>query len=596
MKNKDASRSRLDDVNSSGERSFPGTAGVPPARNELRARRPRSQGVRLRRLGAIAIIATTLVSAAETKPLISAERLLSRTKVLASDEFEGRAPGSAGEEKTVEYLTAEFKKLGLQPGNPNGTYIQDVPLVGITSKPKLTFAIGGNTMPMTHINDYVGFSSRVTPHVEGKESEVVFVGYGIVAPEFGWDDYKGVDVRGKTLVMLINDPPVSDPATGQLDAKTFGGAAMTYYGRWTYKYEIAAQKGAAACLIVHETAPAAYPFGVVVSSWTRENFEIRRPDGNAGHIALSGWLTLDAARKLFAAGGKGYDNLKKTAATREFRPVPLGAKASFAVENTLRNVESRNVVALLPGTDAKLKSEYVIYNAHWDHLGRDERMKGDQIFNGAADNAAGVAVLLELAQVMKTLPPPRRPKRSMLFLAVTAEEKGLLGSRYYAQSPLYPLERTLAVINMDGANQFGPTSDLEVIGFGASTIDEIGVAVAKEQGRTVRADSHPERGSYYRSDHFEFAKVGVPAFYPKSGKQFIGQPADFGDRKVAEYIAKDYHQVSDEVKPDWTFEGAAQDTEFLLLTGLRIANSDTWPEWKPGNEFKARRDAMLGKR
>jgi Zn-dependent M28 family amino/carboxypeptidase len=274
--------------------------------------------------------------------------------------------------------------------------------------------------------------------------------------------------------------------------------------------------------------------------------------------------------------------------------VPLGAKASFTIENTLRNVDSRNAVALLPGSDAKLRNEYLIYNAHWDHLGRDERLKGDQIFNGAADNAAGVAVLLELARAMKALPETQQPKRSVLFLAVTAEEKGLLGSRYYAQNPLYPLNRTVGVINMDGANQFGRTSDIEVIGFGASTIDDVALTVAKEQARTVRPDSHPERGSYYRSDHFEFAKVGVPAFYPKAGNQFIGQAADFGEKKVTEYITKDYHQVSDEVKPDWTFEGAAQDSDFLLQLGLRIANARTWPEWKPGNEFKARRDAMLG--
>jgi Zn-dependent M28 family amino/carboxypeptidase len=415
----------------------------------------------------------------------------------------------------------------------------------------------------------------------------------VVAPEFGWDDYKGVVVRGKTVVMLVNDPPVMDPKTGRLDPKVFGGPAMTYYGRWTYKYEIAAQKGAAACLIVHETGPAAYPLGVVVTSWSRENFEIRSPDKNAGHLALSGWFTLDAAKKLITAGGNDFEALKKSAVTRAFRPVPLGAKASFVVENSLREVASRNVAALLPGSDAKLRNEYLIYNAHWDHLGRDERLKGDQIYNGAADNAAGVAVLLELAQAMKALPPTQQPKRSVLFLSVTAEEKGLLGSRYYALNPLYPLNRTVAVINMDGANQFGRTSDMEVIGFGASTIDDVGAAVANEQGRTVRADSHPERGSFYRSDHFEFAKVGVPAYYPKSGRQFIGQPEDFAEKKVAEYIAKDYHQVSDEVKPDWPFEGAAQDTEFLLRVGLRIANAGTWPEWKPGNEFKARRDAML---
>ena len=390
-----------------------------------------------------------------------------------------------------------------------------------------------------------------------KNSEVVFVGYGIVAPEFGWDDYKGVDVRGKTVVMLINDPPIVDPATGKLDPKMFGGAAMTYYGRWTYKYEIASQKGAAACLIIHETGPAAYPFGVVVTSWGRENFEIRSPDGNAGNVALQGWLTIDAAKKLLTACGRDFEPLKKFAATRDFRPATLGAKASFTIDSTLRNVDSRNVVALLPGSDSKLRNEYVIYNAHWDHLGRDPKRSGDQIYNGAADNAAGVAVLLELAQAIKAMPAAQQPKRSIVFLSVTAEEKGLLGSRYYAQNPLYPLTQTVADINMDGANQFGRTSDLEVVGYGASTIDDIGREVAHAQGREVKPERHPERGSYYRSDHFEFAKVGVPSYYAGAGLTFIGQPADYGEKIVNEYIAKDYHQPSDEVKPEWTFEGAA---------------------------------------
>jgi Zn-dependent M28 family amino/carboxypeptidase len=527
-------------------------------------------------------------------PPISAASILGRVKVLASDEFEGRAPGSAGEEKTVAYLVSEFKRLGLQPGNPDGTYIQNVPLVGIISAPTLTFALDGQTLAMENINEFVGPSSRLVDHVAAKDSEVVFVGYGVVAPEYGWDDYKGVDVHGKTVVMLVNDPPVTK-ADGSLDETMFKGKAMTYYGRWTYKYEIAAEKGAAACLIVHETGPAAYPFAVIVGSRSRENFEISTPDRNASHVALEGWLTLDAARKLFTASGKDFDLLKATAARRDFHPVTLGAKASFNIDNTLRNVASKNVVALLPGSDPKLKNEYIIYTAHWDHLGRDDRLKGDQIYNGAADNAAGVAVLLELVQACQALPAGERPKRSILFLAVTAEEKGLLGSRYYAQEPLYPLKQTLANINMDGANQFGPTSDMRTIGFGASTLDDLGVAVATEQGRTMLPESHPERGSYYRSDHFEFAKVGVPSYYPKSGNQFIGQPADFGEKLQAEYIANDYHKVTDEIKPGWTFEGAAQDTQFLLQVGLRVANGDTWPEWKPGNEFKAKRDAMLSR-
>jgi Zn-dependent M28 family amino/carboxypeptidase len=310
---------------------------------------------------------------------------------------------------------------------------------------------------------------------------------------------------------------------------------------------------------------------------------------------MEGWLTLDAARKLFTAAGKDFDALKATAVTRAFQPVSLGAKASFTITNTLRNVASKNVAALLPGSDPKLRNEYLIYTAHWDHLGRDDRLKGDQIFNGAADNAAGVAVLLELAQAFVDLPADQRPKRSILFLSVTAEEKGLLGSHYYAQDPLYPLTQTVANINMDGANQFGPTSDMATVGFGASTLDDIGIAVAAAQGRSMLPEAHPENGSYYRSDHFEFAKVGVPSYYPKSGRTFIGQPADFAEKQVQDYIANRYHKVTDEVQPDWTFEGAAKDTEFLLQVGLRVANDAQWPEWKPGNEFKARRDAMLKK-
>lgn len=545
--------------------------------------------------GTLLLALASALSAADMAPVISAPTILARTKVLASDEFEGRAPGSAGEDKTIDYLVAEFKKLGLTPGNPDGTYLQKVPLVGITSKPTLSFQVGGQTMAMEPRIEFVGPTSRMESHIEVKESNVVFVGYGVVAPEYGWDDYKGVDVRGKTVVMLINDPPCVDPKTGKLDPKLFDGAAMTYYGRWTYKYEIAAEKGAAACLIVHETGPAAYPFAVVVTSRSRENFEIRTPDRNAGHVAMEGWLTLDAAKKLFAAAGQDYETLKKTAATHEFRPVNLGAKASFTIESELRDVNSRNVVAVLPGSDPKLRHEYVIYSSHWDHLGRDPRMSGDNIYNGAADNAAGVAVLLELAHAFKSLPAAEQPKRSVLFLSITAEEKGLLGSRYYAQNPLYPLTQTVADINMDGANQFGPTSDLEIIGYGASTIDDTAKAVAAVQGRTVKPEAHPERGSYFRSDHFEFAKVGVPSFYSKSGRNFIGMPDDFADKVVNAYIAHDYHQVTDEVKPDWTFTGAAQDTEFLFRVGLRLANTPTWPVWNAGSPWKARRDAMFKK-
>jgi Zn-dependent M28 family amino/carboxypeptidase len=527
-------------------------------------------------------------------PDFSAARILENTRVLSADEFEGRAPGSSGEDRTVAWLVQEFSRLGLQPGSTDGAWTQNVPLVGITSVPSLAFELDGRTLPMEQFNDYIGYTTRATAHLEAKNSDVVFVGYGVVAPEYGWDDYKGVDVRGKVVVMLVNDPPVLK-ADGSLDETVFRGKAMTYYGRWTYKYEIAAAKGAAGCLIVHETGPAGYPFAVLISSNTRENFTIATPDGHSGDIAFAGWLTLDGARKLFTAAGKDYDLAKAAAARRDFQPVALPARASFAIDATLRNVASRNVLAVLPGSDPQLKNEYLVYTAHWDHLGRDPRLPGDQIFNGAADNAAGIAVMLEIARGFTALPPAERPKRSILFLAVTAEEQGLLGSRFYAHHPVYPLERTIANINMDGANQFGRTEDLVVIGNGATTIEDVAAEVAATQGRTLSPDPRPEVGSYYRSDHFEFAKVGVPAFYGRAGRRYIGQPPDFAEKQVDDYIANRYHKVGDEVQPNWTFEGAAQDAALLFELGRRLANDPTRPEWRPGNEFKARRDAMMKK-
>jgi Zn-dependent M28 family amino/carboxypeptidase len=550
--------------------------------------------MKIRLLCLIALAGIATLAQAATKPEISAARILARTRVLASDEFEGRAPATPAEDRTVAYLVDEFKKMGLAPGNPDGTYVQAVPMFGITSTTSARITVGGRVIDLVPIRDFVGPSPRIVPHLEVKDSDVVFVGYGVTAPEFNWDDFKGVDVRGKTLVMLINDPPVPDPTdAAKLDPKVFGGAAMTYYGRWTYKYESAAAHGAAACLIVHETGPAAYPFSVVVDSRNRENFELVAPDGGAGRAAIEGWLTLDAAQALFAAAGQDFAKLKEAAARRDFRPVPFAAKAGFTVDNTIRRASSRNVVALLPGSDLKSRDEYVVYSAHWDHLGRDPRLSGDQIFNGALDNASGVAVLLELAQAFAALPADGRARRSVVFLSTTAEEKGLLGARYYVQHPLHPLARTLADINMDVMNPLGRTADIEVCGFGGSTIDDVAAVVAREQGRVTVPDSQPEKGSFYRADHFEFAQAGVPAYYPKSGKRYLGQPDDFGQKFSDEYTAKRYHKPTDEVQPDWTMEGAAQDTEFLFQVGLEIANGDHWPQWRDGSEFKAARDAML---
>jgi Zn-dependent M28 family amino/carboxypeptidase len=530
------------------------------------------------------------VKAAEDS--VTGEAFIEHVRVLSSDKFEGRAPGTEGEALTVEYLSAQFAALGLKPGNPDGRWVQDVPLVGITGKRTGSMSAGGKRMRMNFPQDYVTVSRRFTESVEIKDTDVVFVGYGTVAPEYGWDDYKGVDVRGKTIVMLINDPPVmraDDPA--RLDDSMFGGRAMTYYGRWTYKYEIASEKGAAAAMIVHETGPAGYPYEVVSGSWGRENFDIDRDDGNAGRVPIEGWLTEERARKLFELSGQSFDAMKQAAVRKDFKPVALKAKASFGMQNTLRRVKSKNVVAKLEGSDPALKDQWVVYSAHWDHLGKDPNLQGDQIFNGALDNATGTAGLIELARAFTRLPAP--PRRSMLFLAVTAEEKGLLGSKYYAAHPLYPLTKTVANINMDGMEILGRTRDVVVVGKGQSTLEDTLAEHVKAQGRVLMSDPEPEKGYYYRSDHFEFAKVGVPALYCDSGEDYVGRPEGWGRAQSVEYVAKNYHKVSDEISADWTGDGAVQELQLLFRVGLDIASSDQWPQWKQGSEFKARRDEMM---
>jgi Zn-dependent M28 family amino/carboxypeptidase len=523
---------------------------------------------------------------------ITVAGLNAHIKTLASDEFEGRSPGTKGEDLTVAYLTDQFKKMGLKPGNPDGTYSQKVPLVGYTSDTKYEFTVKGKNLNVVPRTEIVAGSRRYTSEIKVPSSDVVFVGYGIVAPEYGWDDYKGVDMKGKTILMLVNDPPIPDPADpSKLDEKMFKGKAMTYYGRWTYKYEIASEKGAAAALIIHETGPAGYPFEVVGSRHGREDFDIQNPDKNMSRVAVEGWITYDKASELCKMAGQDLATLKKAAAQKDFKPVPIAAKATFDIKNTLREIESRNVVAKLEGSDAQLKNQYVIYTAHWDHLGKDTSLKGDQVFNGANDNASGTAGLLELAQAFTKLNPA--PKRSILFLSVTGEERGLLGAKYYAENPLYPLRDTAADINMDELNQWGRSKDVRVIGLGMSTLDDATEELAKAQGRTVVGDAEPEKGRYYRSDHFEFAKKGVPALYPKQGIEIIGKPEGYGLQKEREYTTNDYHKVTDEMKPDWDNAGAVEDLQLYLQIGYKVANADKLPEWKPGAEFKAKRDAMM---
>jgi len=525
---------------------------------------------------------------------ITAADLLNHIKILASDEFEGRGPGSKGEELSVKYISDQFKALGLKPGNPNGAYTQEVPLAGITTKPTASFAVGDKKMELKFPDEYVASSARLENVIKIENTDVVFVGYGVVAPEFGWDDYKDVDVRGKTILMLINDPAIPDPADpSKLDPKMFKGSAMTYYGRWTYKYEIAAQKGAAAAVIIHETVPAAYPYSVIISSWAKENFEIDAADKNAGAVQIRSWITLDVAKKLLADCGQDFDALKKAAITKEFRPVALNAKANFDLKQTVRPFKSRNVVAKVEGSDAKLKDEWVIYSAHWDHLGKHDDLPGDKIFNGAADNASGVGGLLELATAFTKMKPAS--KRSVLFMATTAEEAGLLGAKFYAEHPMYPLEKTLADINMDGLSLWGKTRDIEDISFGNSDLDDMLAAATTKQGRVMNPNSQPEKGTFYRADNFEFSKVGLPSLYTGAGRDVIGKPPGFGQQKKDEYVAKHYHQPSDEVNPEWDLSGAAEDLRVLLDVGYRVANGDKFPEWKPGTEFKAKRDAMLKK-
>jgi len=580
---------------------------------------------------AVALVGVLACSArgddlSEALAKLSGSKVLEHIKVLASDEFEGRAPGSPGEAKTIAYLTDQFQKMGLKPGNPDGTYVQDVPLVGFEAlKTSGSIKFKDQTVDLKTLDDWVAVSRKyaaamdeltgankpkpgqpvkqavadfrmasapLTSTLQLDDSEVVFVGYGVVAPEYGWDDYKGLDVKGKTVIMLINDPAVPDPADpSKLDPALFQGKAMTYYGRWTYKYEIASQKGAAACLIVHETGPAGYPYQVVTGSWSRENFDLFLPDGNARRVTVEAWLSLDKARAIFQAGGQDFDKLKAAAARKDFKPVALGGKADFSVRNKLRKIDSKNVLARLEGSDPALKAEHVVYTAHWDHLGRDPKLTGDQIYNGAADNASGTAALLEVARGYTLLKTP--PKRSILFLSVTAEEKGLLGAKFYAEKPLYPLAKTLADINMDVINLWGKTRDIVSVGLGNTTLDDALLEAAKGQGRTVGGDPEPEKGSFYRSDHFEFAKVGVPALNAKAGIDFIGKPSDYGKLKRDEYTQKDYHKLSDEVKPDWDLSGAEQDMQLLMEVGYRVAQGSKYPEWKPGTEFKAAREASL---
>jgi Zn-dependent M28 family amino/carboxypeptidase len=502
-------------------------------------------------------------------------------EALSSDEMLGREPGAEGERRTAEYLEKQYLELGLQPV-AGGDFRQDVALVEITaSDQQLSFRRGAGGMSLAVGDDMVLNSRRVQPSAAVNGSEVVFVGYGINAPEYGWNDYAGLDMRGKTALILVNDPGF---VTG--DESLFRGKAMTYHGRWTYKFEEASRQGAAAAIIVHETAPAAYDWGVVRNSWSGPQFYLDRADGNADRTALEGWITEARTRQLMELAGQDFDALKAAAVKRGFRPVPLGVTATGSVRNMIRHRRSPNLVGMVPGKDRP--DEYVLYVAHWDHLGVDDKPSADRIYNGAVDNATGVAGILTIARAYRDMLPGA--SRSVVFMAVTAEESGLLGSEYYVEHPLVPLEKTAAVINIDALNPLGRAKDLEVVGFGASDLEELLADAARKQGRVLTPDRRPEAGRYYRSDQYNFAKAGVPALYVKSGATLRDRPADAGKAMLADYDANRYHKPGDEYREDWDVGGSIEDLRLLFEVGARVANETTWPEWREGNEFRAVRE------
>jgi Zn-dependent M28 family amino/carboxypeptidase len=544
-------------------------------------------------LGATAaLLAACARPPADPADAMTAESFTEHVRVLSSDAFEGRAPASVGEARTVRYLTEQFAAIGLRPGNGR-SWTQDVPLVGITGKPQaLTIEGAGEPLRFEAGVDAVLGTKRVQEQVVLTASELVFVGYGVTAPEVGWDDYKGLDVRGKTLLMLVNDPDFAAavPPTGgdATEPSAFGGKRMTYYGRWTYKYEEAARRGAAGVLLVHDDAAAGYGWGVVTGSWTGEQFDLENADGNAGRAAVEGWLTRGAAQQVLAAAGQDLAKLEVAARAADFQPVALGLKASTSITNTIRRQASKNVVALLPG--AERPDEVVLFIAHWDHLGIDPAHPGDDdIFNGAIDNATGTAGLLELAKAFAAMDPP--PARSIAFVAVTAEESGLLGSKHYAANPVFPLAQTAGAINIDSMNVDGRTRDVVVIGRGASELEALLERAAAAQGRVLADEDSPEKGFFYRSDHFNLAKGGVPVLYAEGGVDLLEGGVAAGRAASERYRAHDYHRPSDEHSASWKLDGTLEDLRLYFAVGRELATGDSWPNWHAGNEFRAARDA-----
>jgi Zn-dependent M28 family amino/carboxypeptidase len=515
---------------------------------------------------------------------INAHVFQSHLKFLASDLLEGRAPATRGDAVTEKYLVSQLQLLGLKPGGENGTYLQQFPILGTTANHSMELVArrGAKEERFKFREEFVGFSGTQDEDVDVTNAEIVFVGYGIVAPEQKWDDYKGVDVAGKVLLMMNDDPPGNDP-------KFFGGKARTYYGRWTYKYEIAARKKAAGAIIIHTNESAGYPFQVVQTSWTGENFSLA--DSKEDPIKLKAWLSASASKRLAALSGRDLEAMMKAAQSRKFKPISLGTNVSVHIHNTFRKMTTANVAGLLRGSDTVLSKEVVIFTAHFDHLGIVQPVNGDSIDNGAVDNASGVSMVLSLAQGFTHL--AQRPRRSLLFLLVGGEEAGTLGSEYYAAHPTFPAGKIAADINLDGVNMFGETRDISMIGKGRSTIDDAVNKAAKVAGFVVKPDQFPEEGMFYRSDQFSFAAVGVPTAYFDPGIDFVGKPADWGMKMAEEYNDYNYHQPSDEIRSDWTYEGTIQEAKFYFHLAYLLAGQPEMPQWNKGDEFEAVRMKSL---
>ncbi|HEX5961148.1 MAG TPA: M28 family metallopeptidase [Rhodanobacteraceae bacterium] len=520
---------------------------------------------------------------------ITAQRFRAYDKAISSDTMDGRKPGTPGGERATAWIVAQFKRLGLQPGN-HGSWFQVVPTVSTAlqneGQIKLDVDEGGGTQAFVFGPDMVAVTLQAKPHVAVKDSGIVFVGYGVDAPEWNWNDYKGLDVKGKTVVVLVNDPGFGDH-----DPDLFKGKAMTYYGRWTYKYEEAARKGAAICLIVHTSDGAAgYPWSVVKNSWSGPQLALPQSEDPAPRLPVAGWLTRDAAQRLFAKAGLDFDKLAAEADHRGFKPVDLKATASITLDSKIGHGSANNVLGMIRGT--MHPDQVVVYSAHWDHLGEDDSLKGDKIYNGAIDNGTGISALLEIAKAFKAQKPA--PQRSVLFAAVTLEESGLLGSLYYTKHPVFPMDQTVADINMDAMDVIGPTRNLQIIGSGQSQLEDMLKAALKKQGRYASPDATPQNGFYFRSDHFSFAKAGVPALMTQTGDDMVHGGTAAGRKALDDYTTHRYHTPLDNFDPNWDFSGLVEDTQALYEVGRELSLSDQWPKWNQDSEFRARREKMMG--